>query len=307
MLRPALLAAALPALVSAAITAGAPVAPTFADAMRAYYAKDYATCASILVDLGKTPDPRTPDSKTPDPRLARIAYNAARCLALSGRNEAAFRSLDQAIAVDLISVEELESDPDLASLRGDAAWPAFRSRAAQREDAQMAGIDRALRDELLSRMERHQAAREQLGRQGSPDQALIDAAARIGADNTAWMKQVVATHGWPGKSLVSKDGARAAWLLAQYADQDRDFQRQALVLLEGAVAKDEAEAADLAHLIDRLLVAEGKPQRYGTQFHVVDGKLLPQPIEDEATVDLLRALVGLPSLAEYKKAMLPKK
>jgi len=102
---------------------------------------------------------------------------------------------------------------------------------------------------------------------------------------------------------VSKDGAKAASLLVQHADHDRAFQKQALTLLETAVATGEVEAADLAYLTDRVLVAEGKPQRYGTQFHMVDGKLVPQPIEDEASVDLLRAFAGLPSLAEYKKAM----
>lgn len=294
MFRPALLAAVLSTLASPVIAAEAtPVAPTFADAMRAYYARDYATCASILVDL----------SKTPDPKLSRIAYNAARCLALSGRTDEAFKSLEQAIAADLVSVNDLETDADLASLRKDAAWPAFRIRAAQRENAQLTGINRALRNELLSRKEQDQAAREKLSGPGAPDQSLIAEVTRIDADNTAWLKQVIATHGWPGKSLVSKDGAKAAWLFVQHADHDRAFQKQALALLEAAVAKGEAEAADLAYLTDRVLVGEGKPQRYGTQFHVVDGKLMPQPIEDEANVDLLRAFAGLPSLAEYKKVM----
>ena len=145
--------------------------------------------------------------------------------------------------------------------------------------------------------------RAKLAGPGTPDPALIADVARIDADNTAWLKQVVSTRGWPGKSLVSKDGAKAASLLIQHADHDRAFQKQGLALLEAAVAKGDTEAADLAYLTDRLLVAEGKPQRYGTQFHVVDGKLVPQPIEDEASVDLLRAFAGLPSLAEYKKAM----
>lgn len=292
MFRPALLAVVLSAVASPAIAAG-PATPTFADAIRAYYAGDHATCASILAGL----------SKTPSPQLSRIAYNAARCLALSGRTEAAFKSLDQAISVDLVSVEDLESDDDLASLRSDAAWPAFRTRAVQRENEQLTGINRALRNELLWRRAQDQAVRDKLAGPGAPEQALIAEAARIDAGNTAWLKQVIATHGWPGKSLVSKDGAKVAWLLAQHADHDRAFQKQALTLLEAAVASGEAEAADLAYLTDRVLVAEGKPQRYGTQFHMVDGKLVPQPIEDEANVDLLRAFAGLPSLAEYKKAM----
>lgn len=292
MLRPALLAAVVATFGSTAIAAG-PTAPTFADAMRAYYAGDHATCASILVGL----------SKTPSPQLSRIAYNAARCLALSGRTDAAFKSLEQAITADLVSVDDLETDAELAPLRNDPAWPAFRTRAAQRENEQLTGINRGLREELLSRKEQDETARGKLAGPGTPGQALIAEVARVDADNTAWLKQVVSAHGWPGKSLVSKDGAKAAWLLAQHANHDRAFQKQALILIETAVAKGEAEAADLAYLVDRLLVAEGKPQRYGTQFHVVDGKLVPHPIEDEATVDMLRAFAGLPSLAEYKKAM----
>src|SRR5688500_17237711 len=269
MFRPVFLAAVLSAFASPA-TAGeaAPASPTFADAMRAYYAGDHATCASILVGL----------SKTPNPQLSRVAYNAARCLALSGRTDAAFKSLEQAITADLVSVDDLENDADLSSLRGDAAWPAFRIRAAQHENEQLTGINRALRAQLLSRNEQHQAVRDRLAGPGTPDQALIAEAARIDADNATWLKQVIATHGWPGKSLVSKDGAKVARLFAQHADHDRAFQKQALMLLETAVAKGEAEAADLAYLTDRVLVGEGKPQRYGTQFHIVDGKLVSQPI-----------------------------
>lgn len=264
--------------------------PTFADAMRAYYAKDYAACASILVDL----------SRIPDPKLSRIAYNAACCHALNGNAKAAFKSLEHAISNDLVGVKTLDQDADLASLRGDAAWPAFRARAAQLEIARMIGIDRVLRDELLARVENDQAARNRLTGPAGQDPVLNN---RVDRDNAAWMRQVIATRGWPGRSLVLKDGAKAAWLLVQHADGDLPLQKQALELLADAVAKGEAEAADLAYLTDRVLVAEAKPQRYGTQFHMVDGKLVPQPIENQANVDLLRAFAGLPSLAEYKKVM----
>jgi hypothetical protein len=48
-------------------------------------------------------------------------------------------------------------------------------------------------------------------------------------------------------------------------------------------------------------VAEGKPQRYGTQLDTVDGKLQPFPVEDEANLDSRRKAVGLPPMAEYIK------
>jgi hypothetical protein len=69
------------------------------------------------------------------------------------------------------------------------------------------------------------------------------------------------------------------------------------------VAKGEVSGTDLAYLTDRVLVADGKKQRYGTQFHRVDGKLVPQPIEDEAAVDDRRKAVGMGTLAEYRKQM----
>jgi hypothetical protein len=54
-------------------------------------------------------------------------------------------------------------------------------------------------------------------------------------------------------------------------------------------------------LTDRVLVGEGKKQLYGTQLSTKDGKLTPQPIEDETNVDVRRKEAGLQPLAEYIK------
>jgi hypothetical protein len=102
---------------------------------------------------------------------------------------------------------------------------------------------------------------------------------------------------------VGERASKAAWLLVQHADLDPAFQKQCLPLLEKTVAAGEGSAKDLAYLTDRVLVAEGKPQRYGTQFHNVEGKLVPRPIEDEANVDARRAAVGLGTMAEYTEQM----
>jgi hypothetical protein len=45
----------------------------------------------------------------------------------------------------------------------------------------------------------------------------------IDAENLPWLKRVIAEVGWPGKSLVGDEGASAAWLLVQHADQDPAF------------------------------------------------------------------------------------
>ena len=118
--------------------------------------------------------------------------------------------------------------------------------------------------------------------------------------NTKWMKAVIEKHGWPTITMVGKDGASAAWLLVQHADADMKFQRQCLDLMT-KLPKDEISQTNLAYLTDRVLLAERKKQRYGTQFTSVDGKWKPLPLEDEANVDKLRAEVGMPPIAEYAK------
>jgi hypothetical protein len=119
-------------------------------------------------------------------------------------------------------------------------------------------------------------------------------------DNTKWLKGVVERHGWPTNRLVGADGARAAWLLVQHADADPEFQRRCLELM-AKLPKNEVSQSNLAYLTDRVLLAEGKKQLFGTQFTAVDGKWKPRPLEDEANVDKRRAEAGLPPLAEYIK------
>ena len=119
----------------------------------------------------------------------------------------------------------------------------------------------------------------------------------MGEENAAWLKAVIAEHGWPGVRMVGTDGADAAWLFAQHADHDLDFQRQCLALLERAVEANDASPRHVAYLMDRVLIKEGKPQRYGTQFRGSQ----PFPIEAVEDVDKRRAAVGLEPLAEYAK------
>lgn len=121
---------------------------------------------------------------------------------------------------------------------------------------------------------------------------------RVDEANTAWLTELTARRGWPGRTLVGEDGAHAAWLLAQHADPQP--QPAFLGMLRGAVAAGEASATDLAYLEDRVRMHAGQPQLYGTQFTHGRRGLRPWAIEDPENLDRRRASMGLVPFADYE-------
>ena len=113
------------------------------------------------------------------------------------------------------------------------------------------------------------------------------------------LKEIVAKYGWTGRSLVGFEAAVAAYLIVAHAVRDVAFQRLALEAMKKLPAC-EVENRHLASLTDRVLISEGKKQRYGTMITVNEnGTFTPDPIEDAANVDKRRAELGLQPLAEY--------
>jgi hypothetical protein len=153
-------------------------------------------------------------------------------------------------------------------------------------------FDQALHDELIAMLERDQS-----GRTGGPDPEGDLA-------RTTRLEEILAEHGWPTYDLVGEDGEDAAWAIAQHSDQDPEFQREALGLLREAVAAGQASPGNLAYLTDRVAVAAGEPQPYGTQVGCgPDGPEPATPLVDEAGIDDLRAEVGLDPWADYLAEM----
>ncbi|MER6443986.1 NUDIX hydrolase [Streptomyces venezuelae] len=152
--------------------------------------------------------------------------------------------------------------------------------------------------ELRRRAENDQEARQQLLHSGSAGDLF-----QVDAENTTWLKAIIAEHGWPGFALVGDQGAEDAWLLVQHADRDPDFQREALELLKAAVTAADASPRHLAYLTDRVLVGSGEPQLYGTQYTGEGESLRPQPVHTPEHLDARRAAVGLEPAAAYDQRM----
>lgn len=77
---------------------------------------------------------------------------------------------------------------------------------------------------------------------------------------TQQLEKIVAKQGWPTIGLVGIEASQAAALILLHSP-DHKFQRQLLPELETLVRKKKIVGSDIATLIDKNLVAEGRPQR----------------------------------------------
>ena len=170
----------------------------------------------------------------------------------------------------------------------------------------MAQTNLELRDELLGLVGSSESGHiliQEASRRHGPDspevQALLEEQNRMEVRNLTRLRGIISEYGWPGQSMVGRDGAADAFLILQHADHEA--QVEYLPLVKTALEAGELERRHFALLQDQILVAERRPQIFGTQLYWDDitDKLEPFPIEDEANVDSRREAFGLEPLAEY--------
>ena len=115
--------------------------------------------------------------------------------------------------------------------------------------------------------------------------------------NVVLLGDVIAERGWPRISDVGSYAATKAWQIA-YNTSDLAFQVEALRAMEPLLEAGEVEKRDYAMLFDRVNFFTTGRQRYGTLQRCEGGRLLPEPVEDEAELDRLREAMGLVPMAE---------
>jgi hypothetical protein len=162
--------------------------------------------------------------------------------------------------------------------------------------------DSTLRQRLLALRDSDQVVRSAPSLADSlRDSSFVRRMARRDSLDRRALLEIIAAHGWPGRSLVGSEAASAAFLIAQHNDS---LQPRALALMR-AMPAGEVSPADLALLEDRVRVHRGEKQRFGTQMHPTpDGRALAfDPIEDPAHLEERRAAAGLPPLSTYRCLM----
>jgi hypothetical protein len=174
-------------------------------------------------------------------------------------------------------------------------------------------------DELVALGEEDQRFRDAERIEAMPPDERADVMREAEASDrrhTTRLKEIVAAHGWPDATRFGQRAARAAFLIVQHADHDVGFQERMLPLLERAAEAGDLDPVEHAYLVDRVAVARGRPQKYGTQYDVVtdetgaavadeQGRLryLAPVVADPEELDARRAEVGLGPWVEYERRM----
>ncbi len=200
----------------------------------------------------------------------------------------------------------LISDSDLNVLHSDARWNTLVNKVRKNKAKAESHLNKPLAQEL-----------EQIFDDDQKYRLLVDSAEKILAKNSPQMDSlhnIIKTHdlknqisvtellnkyGWLGIDDVGRKGNQALYLVILHSDQAT--RKKYLPMMRDANERGKAAASELALLEDRVLLDEGKNQRYGSQlkFNPDKGTYELYPIDDPAGVNERRQEMGLAPLEDY--------
>lgn len=156
--------------------------------------------------------------------------------------------------------------------------------------------DPSRRQQLLELQDEDQAQYEALAAGKVDAQALNN----VQVKHLAYLQHALGQpNAVPTVGEVGRDGINALWLLIQHANGDPALQTRALVQLEPLAIRGDLDASKFALLTDRVLLASGKAQKFGSQLRDLKTGLSLQ-LPDAQAVQRERAALGLMALDDYR-------
>ncbi len=265
-----------------------------------YDKKDYKASASAYSTAFRK---NTWNAAMPD------RYNAACSWALAGFTDSAFFQLDRAANVGGYSnYGHITTDTDLMTLHNDPRWQSLLEVIKQNKAKAEVNYNQPLVHQLDSIYVDDQKYRQMIGgiekKFGWESPEMKDLWKIISKKDSIDLIQVTKIldqYGWLGPDVIGGQGNVTLFLVIQHSDQKT--QEKYLPMMRSAVKNGKAQGSNLALLEDRIALAQGKKQIYGSQIHKDNktGKYFVAPIEDEANVNKRRVKVGLGPLEEYAR------
>jgi len=126
--------------------------------------------------------------------------------------------------------------------------------------------------------------------------------ALVERSNSERLRALLAQCGWPLRATHGSAAGQRLWQLVRQHEHDLALQKAVARQLESVQAQGEASGPELAQLRDRIAVAEGRPQPYGTQlYQLASCRWVSRPMDDQVQVEARRQQLGLPTLDEQEK------
>ena len=158
-----------------------------------------------------------------------------------------------------------------------------------------------LQQQLLNMAQQSQQI--QTRQKSNATEVLKNMATKITQLHTQTLNQIVQLQGWPSKEQVTEAGVKAAFRLVNHSN-NLSFQQNMLpFIIQSYMDKQGLSGEAVAIFTDKVSIAQGKNQVFGTQANVIGGKLVFFKIENEDSVDQLRSQMGMLPLTEYKKSL----
>jgi len=152
----------------------------------------------------------------------------------------------------------------------------------------MQSIDQAGRD-ALEFIDLNTLAEDE---RAAASSAVWDEIHRRDLDVQARLKEMRPAEGWFRISDYTDQGALAAFLIVQHAENDPEFQRDVLAAMEPLFGTEELDGRAYALLYDPIAMEDGRYQRFGGQMICMDNRWVLYPIEDPEGADARRRQAG---------------
>ncbi|CAN5615548.1 hypothetical protein BH11BAC1_BH11BAC1_21780 [soil metagenome] len=239
--------------------------------------------------------------------LVNDRYKAACAYARSGNIDSSFYNLFRiADKGGWSEYDFMISDSDLYVLHPDQRWNTLVNKVRKNKAEVESHLNKPLAQELGSIFEDDQKYRllvdsaEKISEEDSP---RLDSLHKIiqhhDNKNQVRVTELLDKYGWLGTDDVGRKGNQALFLVILHADPAT--RKKYLPLMQEGVGRSKAAPSELALLEDRVLLDEGKSQRYGSQvkFNPASGTYELYPIDDESGVNGRREAMGLAPIEDY--------
>lgn len=154
----------------------------------------------------------------------------------------------------------------------------------------MAAADRFAREQIIDLLSQEGMTVSETEHAADRAGAVVEQIDRQNADR---LIRILETHSWQRIAEIDPHLCRNAWLIAQHATHDPEFQQETLRAIEPLFEQGLIEGQQYALLWDRVSLQQNGYQHFGTQYHCIAGIRVLHPVEDENFLGELRQSIGI--------------